>query len=311
VPLSRNYPGPQPLPKEIAEYYSYPKTPQLATRELLDERRGYRRFLIRFPLVAPGFEPTEPTVEFEWYESREPGLPAAAQTGRRPAILFSPILGGDYPLERGLCRFFANHGLHVALVHRKTLKVSPDQDAAHLELLLRQGILRNRQIVDWMETHPEVDPNRMGSFGISMGGIANTITAAVDHRLRCHVIALAGGSIADILRTSHDTLLTKPRRRYLAHQHLDLETMHRILTETLRTDPLRLAPYIDARQASWTIALLDRTIGTANALRLWRAAGKPAVTFIPAGHYTAYLYLPAIKYQSLRFFNKQLLEPSR
>jgi hypothetical protein len=57
-------------------------------------------------------------VEVEWFESTEPG--------RRPAILFNPILGGDYPLERGICRFLASHGFHVAMVRRKTLKISPE-----------------------------------------------------------------------------------------------------------------------------------------------------------------------------------------
>ncbi len=300
--LDPHYAGPVPLPADVAAYYSYPNTPQQVTITPMDQGRGYHRSLVRFPLLTPDFTPTEPTVEIEWYESDEPG--------RRPAILFSPILGGDYPLEHGLCRFFASHGFHVALVHRKTLKVSPDQPPEHLELLLRQAILRSRQIVDWMAAQERVDPDRMGSFGISMGGIANVITAAVEPRLRCHVIALAGGSIPDILSTSHDRLLTKPRARYLAHNHIDIGTMHHRLTEAMRTDPMNFARYVDARNLLTCITLLDRTVGTPNSFRLWRALGKPEVFLIPAGHYTAYLFLPVIKYQSLRFFRKHLLPPS-
>jgi hypothetical protein len=299
-PMDRRYAGPQPLPPETRAYYAYPKqTPTPEPMELAEERRSYRRWSVRFPLIAEGFEPTEPTVELEWLESKQPG--------RRPAILLSPILGGDYPLERGIARFFARHGFHVALVHRKTLKVSPEHDAGHLERLLRQAIVRNEQVVDWMAAHERVDPERLGSFGISMGGMANVITAAVDPRLKAHVIVLAGGSLADILRDSRDKLLTKPRAKYLARHQLTVEQMHALLTESLKTDPLRLAPYLDASRALWFVALSDRTIGRANALRLWRAAGRPEVVFMPTGHYTSYLLLPYLKYKSLQFLKRRLL----
>ncbi|MCH6551683.1 MAG: hypothetical protein IH804_06685, partial [Planctomycetes bacterium] len=39
-------------------------------------------------------------------------------------------MGGDYPLERSVSRGLARQGFHVALVHRKTLKISPEHDLA-------------------------------------------------------------------------------------------------------------------------------------------------------------------------------------
>src|SRR3989338_5217481 len=203
--LRGNPPAPPTLPNEVAAYYAYPHRPADVTTQPLRNTQRVRESQISFPLSAPGFEPTEPLVEFEWLESQQPG--------RRPAILFNPILGGDYPLERNICRFLARHGFHVALVHRKTLKIGPDQPIEHLELLLRQGVVRIRQVVDWMEAHERVDAQRMGSFGISMGGIAGVITAAVEPRLKAHVVVLAGGGVADILVSSNDSLLAKPRRR--------------------------------------------------------------------------------------------------
>ncbi|MBI3996788.1 MAG: hypothetical protein HY352_03945 [Candidatus Omnitrophica bacterium] len=295
---SRALTAPQPLPADIAAYYDYPSHTHQATIEPIATHRAYREFLVRFPLSVKDFEPTEPVVEFEWYES--------TRSGRRAAILFNPILGGDYPLERGVCRYLARHGFHVALVHRKTLKISPDRDVAHIELLLRQGVLRIRQIVDWMEVNDRVDAHRMGSFGISMGGIAGVMTAAVEPRLRVHVVALAGGGIAEIICNSHDKLLTKPRTRYLTHNHMDLSTLRRRLHEEIKTDPIRLAPYVDGRHLFMFIALADRTIGRENAFRLWKALGRPEVSLLPLGHYTSYLILPYLKWRSCRFFEREL-----
>ena len=299
VPLRAHPPAARPLPPEIAAYYEYPDHAPRATVQLLRTRLRFREYLVQFPMSVPaGLAPTEPVVEFEWFES--------TQSGRRPAILFNPILGGDYPLERGVCRYLAAHGFHVAMVHRKTLKISPEHEVSHLELLLRQGVIRIRQVTDWIALHERVDASRMGSFGISMGGIASVMSAAVEPRLRVHMIALAGGSLADILATSHDDLLAKPRRRYLERRHMDLATMERLLRETIKTDPILLAPYVDPSRLHLVIAMADRTIGRANALRLWRALGRPEVVFLPLGHYTAYFSLPYLKYSSLRFFKQAL-----
>ena len=290
--------APSPLPPDVASYYDYPTHAPTATRTLRREEPLVREFLVQFPLSASGFTPTEPVVEFEWFES--------TRAGRRSAILFNPILGGDYPLERGICRFLARHGFHVAMVHRKTLKISPEHDVTQLELLLRQGVIRIRQVVDWMARQDRVDPDRMGSFGISMGGIASVMTAAVEPRLRVHVVALAGGPIAEVLMSSHDTLLTKPRARYLAAQHLDLPTLDRRLRETIRTDPIRLAPYVDGRALLLFIARFDRTIGFSNSQRLRQALGRPTTVYLPSGHYTSYLLLPYLKRASLHYFRETL-----
>ena len=298
APLRTGSPSPQPLPADVAAYYDYPSHSHEAITQLVKERPAFREYFVHFPLSASGFDPTEPVVEFEWFESREPG--------RRAAILFNPILGGDYPLERGICRHLAAHGFHVAMVHRKTLKISPEHDVAHLELLLRQGVIRIRQVVDWMASHERVDPTRMGSFGISMGGMASVMAAAVEPRLRAHVVALAGGGLPDILITSKDSLLAKPRTRYLERNHMDLGTMERLLRQHIKTDPLLLAPYVDPNALVMFIAVFDRTVGRANELRLRRALGRPKTIFLPLGHYTAYFSLPYLKYESLRFFRKQL-----
>lgn len=287
------------VPEEIRAYYDYPHRPIHATVTVTRTAERWSESLIVFPLAAPdGLAPTEPEVEFEWFESAVPG--------RRPAIVFSPILGGDYPLERGFCRFFAARGYHVALVHRKTLKIKPEESIDSLEQRMRQAVLRVRQVVDWMAAHERVDAARLGSFGISMGGITSVIVAAVEPRLQAHVVAMAGGSIPDVLMSSKDSLLTKPLARYLRENRMDRREFERRLRAALRTDPLLLAPYVDRERALLFVTLLDRTIGRKNALRLRGALGRPKTIFLPLGHYTALVAVPVVKRESLRFFRWHL-----
>jgi dienelactone hydrolase len=298
MPAHRPPRQPLPLPPDTAEYYAYPRRPQEAAITHVRDQSRYREFLVQFPLSAEGFEPTEPVVEFEWLESKAPG--------KRPVIVVNPILGGDYPLERGVARFFASRGFHAVLVHRKTLKISPEHPPSRIELLLRQGVFRIRQIVDWLEQHERVDATRLGCFGISMGGIATSMMAAVEPRFGAYVVALAGGSIPEIMTTSKDKLLTKPLKRYLERNQLTPEQLKALLDAEMRSDPMRLAPYVDPKEVLMFIALFDRTIGRKHAFQLREALGSPKTILLPFGHYTSYACLPYFKRASLGYFRKAL-----
>ena len=286
-------------PADTAAYYDYPRAAINPTVELLSEHEGYAIHLVRWPLAtADALSEAERTVEVEWYESSQPGT--------RAALLVLPILGGNYPIERAFCRFFSYRGVHCALVRRRTIKFAATESPEDLEALLRRAVVRNRQVIDWLETQPSVDDARLGLFGISMGGIVGVMTAAVEPRVKALVAGLAGGSIADILCHTHDSILTRPRARYLAKQGVTLEALHRRLTDGIRTDPLRLAPYVDGHRVLTIMARLDRTIPRAERLALWRALGQPETLLLPLGHYSSIALVPYVATHALRFYRRTL-----
>ncbi len=290
---------PVDVPAETAAYYDYPKATIAPQIERLGDHKDYTVERVRWPFAsAAPVEPADAVIEVEWYASRQPG--------RRAAVLVLPILGGDYPIERAFCRFFAQRGLHCALVHRRTIKFTASESPADLEVLLRRTVIRQRQVIDWLETQPGVDAARVGVFGISMGGIVGVMTAAVEPRVQAVVAGLAGGGIADILRETRDPILAKPRARYLATRGLTLDELHRQLREALRTDPLRLAPYVDGRRVLMIRARLDRTIPAARSRQLWEALGRPERVTLPTGHYSSLLLVPYVETRALRFYRRTL-----
>ena len=54
------------------------------------------------------------------------------------------------------------------------------------------------------------------------------------------------------------------------------------------------------------IALGDTVVPTRTGKELRRLMHQPETLFVVSGHYTAYLFLPRIKSELLRFFNKRL-----
>ena len=61
--------------------------------------------------------------------------------------------------------------------------------------IITQTVFDLRRAVDFIYTRDELDHERIGYYGISLGGIIGTVFCAVEERLKVPVIALAGGSL--------------------------------------------------------------------------------------------------------------------
>lgn len=75
---------------------------------------------------------------------------------------------------------------------------------------LRQSVMDARRGLDYLARRPDVDPDRLGVSGLSLGGILSGIVAKVDRRVKV-VLALAGG--ADFAHGFWDGILTRKYRR--------------------------------------------------------------------------------------------------
>ncbi|MEM9144077.1 MAG: alpha/beta hydrolase [Bacteroidota bacterium] len=58
-----------------------------------------------------------------------------------------------------------------------------------------QTVFDLRRAIDFIETQKALDANRIGYYGISLGGIIGTIFCGVEERVKVPVIALAGGQL--------------------------------------------------------------------------------------------------------------------
>ena len=285
------YAGPKTRSAEMLEYYSYPRQPVEAEVETIDEKKRYIVKRIEFPSTLNVFG-TE-NIRIDCYMQRK--------EGKFPTVLVLPISGGVDFSVRSFAGYFASNGFNCAVVHNRQFELEDTQSAEEVEDYFRQTVLDNRQVLDYLAKREEVDENRFGCLGLSLGGIKASIVSGVDERLKCSVIGLAGGSIADIALLS-DQGDIKNYMKELIETGVSSETVHTELSEKVKTDPLKLAEYIDARNVLMFIATFDQVIPKTCGDRLWKAIGKPEVFYLFAGHYTSFLYLPLAEMQSLRFF---------
>ena len=61
--------------------------------------------------------------------------------------------------------------------------------------VISQTVFDLRRAVDFIQTRDELDHERIGYFGISLGGIIGTVFCGVEERVKVPVIVLAGGSL--------------------------------------------------------------------------------------------------------------------
>ena len=288
------YAGPSKRSTELLEYYSYPKQKIEAEVEKISEKKRYFVERIEFPSALNVFD--NENIKFDFYVQKK--------AGRFPTILVLPIANGIDFCAKGFARHFASNGLNCTIVHNRDIEIEDIQNAEQVEDYLRQTVLDSRQILDYLAVRKEVDSNKLGCLGMSLGGIRASIVSAVDERLNCCVIGLAGGSMADIAFLSE----LKEVKRYirgLVERGISKDTIRAEVSDKIVTDPLKLAEYSDARETLMYVAMFDRVIHRKCGDKLWEAAGKPEVVYIFSGHFTSLLFLSYAERDSLNFFKKK------
>lgn len=311
----------------LTAYYEYPPAAFSGTVIETEEKRSYVRRQVELPLSLPpalAYENLEElkkeVSEIEKNDRKKAGdlklrftnridfyVPRNIRSGeKRPLILISPILGGNMVVDR-FAAYYAGRGYIAAIVHRKKPYLSDKpSDLSGIEDYMRTSVIRLRQAIDWASLQPEVDPERIGAFGISYGAILHAVLAAVEPRVKYHILAMPAGGIAEIIMKVPE----KPIRKLVRQAKEDFgwpeERIYSELKQHLQTDPLYFAPYVDRNRVEVYVALFDRVVGAGNTWELWRELGKPSLKILPFGHYGGVLVFPFLQTQSYLSFKKHL-----
>jgi pimeloyl-ACP methyl ester carboxylesterase len=291
LPASRfNRATPAPLPAWATNSLAGSGTLAFKTHEKeLEARRGCT--IKQVELAVESNPAGSPTV-LEYYQLTR---------GTNPVILLLPVSGGGYQIERFFARYFARHGFAVLIVHRA--KIARElNEIATINDWMKQRMVDLRQVIDWVETRPELDAGRIGVFGISMGGIQGTILTAVDERVRAAVLGLAGEDLPYILTHSTEKGIVRRREAYLRERQLPLERVEEELRQTVVWDPKTLAPCIDPQRALLVLGVCDTTVPFKKGWALRKSIGRPETILLPTGHYTALLCIPYIERRGRKFF---------
>jgi len=258
---------------------------------------GYVVSAVRFPSPIVTADVENNSVHAEYFRPTVPG--------RRRAVVVLHILGADFALSRYLAARLADRGVAALFVKLPYYgerrppggeKRFLSTDVGRSVGSLRQGVLDVRRAGNWLADRPEVDSARIGVTGISLGGIVSSLAAAIDPSIHDAAILLAGGDLHEILWTMPEAARY---RRLWVESGRNKQDLQDLLTPL---DPLTYAQRLRGKRLIMFAGNVDEVVPPASARALWLAAGRPPITWLDCGHYSAAGYLlPAIR-RTVDFF---------
>ena len=151
--------------------------------------------------------------------------------------------------------------------------------------IITQTVFDLRRAIDFIYTHEELDNERIGYFGISLGGIIGTILCSVDDRVKVPVIVLAGGGL---------------------HFMFGMDALSDEIKDYLSIiDPINFVEMISPRPLLMINAERDDVIPPVMSKLLYKSAKKPKeIIWYPTKHHD----LPVDKAypDGIRWFNEYL-----
>ncbi len=225
-----------------------------------------------------------------------------------PAVIVLHILGADFPLSRYMAARLADRGVAALFVklpyygERRPAVGAPStkrflsSDIERTVTAMRQGVCDVRRAAGWLASREQIDSERLGVTGISLGGIVSSLAASVDPSIREGVFLLAGGDLSRILWTMPEGAAFRAWWIKSGRTEADLK----VLTDPF--DPMFYANRLAGKRVLIIAGKVDEVVPPASALVLWEAAGRPPIRWYDCGHYSAAGYLlPGIR-QTVDFF---------
>ena len=132
---------------------------------------------------------------------------------QRPAVICLHILDGNEPLTDLMCSVLAGRGIpaisfKLPYYGARGLPKGPEALADNPQLFIgaiAQAGEDIRRTIDLLASRPEINPERIGITGISLGGIIAATAAGAEPRLYRAGLILSGGDLRQIIYHARET----------------------------------------------------------------------------------------------------------
>jgi hypothetical protein len=261
-----------PIPAKVAERFAVPPVREVhlaepSRRDDLAVREGCLEVagrIVRFSLFLP-----------------------AKGDGPHPLIVCIPILAAGRSILLRIATDLAHRGFATAFLEREGRIFRRNESPADLEERLSSQVVDHRAFLAWCSRRPELDPDRVGIVGLSLGGILGGVLVAVEPRIKAASLCLSGGDLPSILTDTGEGRIVDWARARAAAGGLTASRLEDELRSSLRSDPSLLGAHVDPRRVFMVTASFDGVVPERNSELLWESLGRPKRLVVPLGHYSA------------------------
>jgi len=255
------------------------------TMELVKDGEKHSEYAVTFPSpILEGGEDPNDTIHGHYY------VPKGVDEPHAGAVVLH-WLGGSFDPLRVICRGMALKGMSTLMIYmphygprrgpaRERMMASLDGGGELALRTFRQSVLDTRRAGDWLSSRPEVDKDRLGIMGISLGCILGSLTAGIDPAFKRHCFVIGGGDLAGVVMNGSPEAMGVSAA--LGATGMSLEDL-RAVWEPI--DPLTYA----SRLSGKTVMMINMTkdeifpLESTNALK--DAIGVEEIEWFEGGHY--------------------------
>lgn len=216
--------------------------------------------------------------------------------GKVPAVVVLDIMQGNQLIARTEAMWLAQNGVAAMVV---VLPYYNDRRPANSKVKLvsadivrtldgiRQGVLDCRCAISWLAARREVDADKLGMVGTSLGSFLTALTSANEPRIKNVCLLLGGGGLVDAY---YDHPKAKPVTEWI-----DLVGGKNFVKKLIApVDPITYAAQLKGKNLLMIAAKNDEIVPPKAATALWEATGKQRIVWLDAGHITAALYTMSV-----------------
>ena len=284
----------RPVPAEIDAYYAVDEAQ-------IERLRGEIVKAVR--AAGSSGDATSPTVRVPLATGQPSAIELSlAHGGQRPLVLMTPPSKAAFA-ARYIARWLVRRGMHAAVIVPDGSFLPSDLTPADVEASFRQAVINARLTLRALARLDAADPERLDYLGVSAGAVFGAALLAVEPTIRRAALILAGGDVPRIIGESDESTVRAYRRAW-RQRGVDRDTLVERLRHEIRSDPARLAPFIDPRRVLMFVGARDTQVPTKTGLELWRALGEPELYILSGNHETASLCFGFILRRSERFLRE-------
>jgi dienelactone hydrolase/predicted choloylglycine hydrolase len=244
---------------------------------------AYDRLRLTFPSAVRSPHEVNNTVIGDYFRPK-------GAAGRGPAVIVLDILDGRNIAATIVCDHLAKQGIAALTIRQayfgERRPPEPEfrrrmlSDPALIMASVAQSVSDVGRAREWLRSRPEVDPERVGLCGVSMGGFVAGLAAGVYGDFPRTVLILSAGDVAEVIWNSRGERAVE---LWLRNSGLDRDAL-RTLCEPF--DPITYASRVPAGSVLMLSADADTVVPAEQAKRFAQALAGCEHVWYAANHYT-------------------------
>lgn len=230
----------------------------------------------------------------EYFQSLSPG--------KHKTIIVLPIFGSSEIPSASIAAHLFDWDTNVLLLHDPgdlfdwefLATIEKERDffvsVADTVKKFENAVEGTKKIVSWFVQKPDVDPDRIGIVGLSLGAMVAVAAAGVDDRISAVALVMGGARFDEIFARSNAEFIRRVRKNAFIKFAISPEEFSRKIRQAAHSiEPEIWAKNLNPSQVIFFEAAYDGFLPKSSRLALYRALGSPEAVVFYHNHKTSFI----------------------